>query len=83
MNVTTNEQLLEKIEELENRIEELEGKQETLQQDFSVEFKGLEQFAGSFKFMGLGMLGIFVVTTVLIVSITLLNKIKDKNNSDK
>ena len=43
-------------------------------------------FKASFAFMGKGMLGIFIVITVLIVGINLLNKatsaIKKKDDSD-
>ena len=44
-----------------------------------------ENFKASFGYMGKGMLGIFIVITILIVGITLLNKvisyIKKKDDS--
>ena len=45
----------------------------------NVSFQGWDQFAQSFEYMGIGMLGIFIVTTILIVCISLLNKIKSKD----
>lgn len=42
----------------------------------NVQFQGWEQFGKSFEYMGVGMLGIFIVTTILIMCISLLNKIK-------
>ena len=44
----------------------------------NVEFQGWAQFGNSFQYMGIGMLGIFIVTAILIMCISLLNKIKSK-----
>ena len=52
--------------------------QSTQTTEVHVEFKGWEQFGKSFEYMGTGMLGIFIVTAIIIASITLLNKIKTK-----
>ena len=52
--------------------------------DINVSFKGWNQFGQSFGYMGMGMLGIFIVTCVLILTITVLNKLqsKKKNGND-
>ena len=45
-----------------------------------IEFMGFEQLLKSFTYMGRGMLGVFLVIGVIMVLITLLNKItRDKN----
>lgn len=49
----------------------------------NVEFQGWEQFGKSFEYMGIGMLGIFIVTTILIMCISLLNKIKSKDQGEE
>ncbi len=36
------------------------------------------RFAESFKYMGIGMLGIFLITGIIIGVVTILNKIKSK-----
>ncbi len=52
--------------------------------EIKVEFKGWEQFGKSFAYMGLGMLGIFIVTAIIVLCITALNRIKFiKSESDK
>ena len=48
----------------------------------NISFQGWDQFADSFQYMGIGMLGIFIVTAILIMCISLLNKIKPRS-SDK
>lgn len=37
-----------------------------------------QRFLSSFKYMGIGMLGIFIITVIIIGVVTLLNKIKPK-----
>ena len=49
----------------------------------NVSFQGWEQFGESFQYMGIGMLGIFIVTAILIMCISLLNKIKPKNSDEE
>ena len=49
----------------------------------NVSFQGWEQFGKSFEYMGIGMLGIFIVTTILIMCISLLNKIKSKDQGEE
>ena len=65
-------------EDILENVEDLVGKEEPVE-TVEPEFQGWAHFGESFKYMGLGMLGIFMVTCVLILSITLLNKIKNKN----
>ncbi|MBQ7408348.1 MAG: hypothetical protein IJW13_03655 [Clostridia bacterium] len=38
------------------------------------------RFASSFKYMGIGMLGIFIVITVLVLGIVALNKLTAPRN---
>lgn len=57
--------------------EAIEGEETST--EVKVEFKGWEQFGHSFKYMGLGMLGIFIVTSILILTITALNKLHNKD----
>ena len=49
----------------------------TQNQGIKLDFNG-KRFLSSFKFMGLGMLGIFIITTIIIAVVTVLNKIKRK-----
>ena len=49
----------------------------------NVEFKGWEQFGKSFGYMGFGMLGIFLVTCILILTVTALNKLQNKKKDEK
>lgn len=49
----------------------------------NINFQGWDQFGKSFEYMGIGMLGIFIVTTILIMCISLLNKIKPKNSDEE
>ncbi|MBQ3235584.1 MAG: hypothetical protein IJA97_05455 [Clostridia bacterium] len=37
-----------------------------------------KRFLSSFKYMGLGMLGIFLIISIIIIMVTVLNKIKKK-----
>jgi len=55
---------------------------EKVEEGVNVSFQGWEQFGASFQYMGIGMLGIFIVTAILIMCISLLNKIKPKNSDD-
>ena len=45
----------------------------------------IERFTSSLGKMGMGMLGIFIVTAIIIVCITILNRVtgKNDNNDDK
>ena len=45
----------------------------------------IERFTSSLGKMGMGMLGIFIVTAIIIVCITILNRVtgKNDNNEDK
>ena len=52
--------------------------------EIKIEFKGWEQFGKSFGYMGFGMLGIFIVTAIIVLCITALNRIKFiKSDHDK
>ena len=55
---------------------------EAASQGVKVEFKGFGQLLESLKYMGIGMLGIFIVTVVLIMCISILNKIGELKKSD-
>lgn len=46
-----------------------------LSTEVKVEWKGWAQFGESFKYMGLGMLGVFIVTAIIIICITALNRV--------
>jgi hypothetical protein len=46
-----------------------------LSREVKVEWKGWAQFGESFKYMGLGMLGVFIVTAIIILCITALNRV--------
>ncbi len=56
---------------------------EEVEEGVNVSFQGWDQFAHSFEYMGIGMLGIFIVTAILIMCISLLNKIKPKDQSEE
>ena len=43
----------------------------------------LDNFLNSFFYMGVGMLGIFIVAAILIVSVVLLNKVTKPKKKDK
>jgi hypothetical protein len=43
--------------------------------DVKLEWKGWAQFGESFKYMGLGMLGVFLVTAIIILCISALNRV--------
>ena len=45
----------------------------------------IERFTSSLGKMGMGMLGIFIVTAIIIVCISILNRVtgKNDNNEDK
>ena len=40
-------------------------------------------FVNNLGYMGIGMLGIFIFTTILIMCISLLNKIKSKDQGEE
>ncbi len=42
-----------------------------------------DQFLESFKYMGIGMLGVFIAAAVLITSVVVLNKVTKPNKKDK
>ena len=62
--------------EFESGVEALEGVTEETETGINMEFKGWEQFGKSFEYMGIGMLGIFIVTAILITLVTALNRLK-------
>ncbi len=43
----------------------------------------LNNFLGSFYYMGIGMLGIFIVAAILITSVVILNKVTKPKKKDK
>jgi hypothetical protein len=55
---------------------------EAASEGIKVEFKGVDPLIESFKYMGLGMLGIFIVTILLIMFISILNKAGSLKQSD-
>ena len=72
---TTKEIITESIEEITETVETVGV--ETFPEDNNQ----VENMVHTLPMMGKGMLGIFIVTVIIIVSVAILNKVTNKKNS--
>ena len=67
------------VEEIVAEAKEEAAKTETAQGEIKIDFKP-EEFGNNLHYMGKGMLGIFIVIGIIIVSVYALSKIGKKKN---
>ena len=77
LNANSNQELLNEINNELNLTSTESTNQTTQTEQVKVDIN-MKRFGYSFKYMGLGMLGIFLIIGIVIVTVSVLNKVKKK-----